>query len=182
MATKQTDGVSDVTAQSTVNDGGVMKANGTTSSGVVSNVGTPRADLGVFGSTVINNDSADPALSAGVFGYDNERPIAKKITTSLSTVDNDYLRSTAGNPGGIRSIHKIETVTTRKLTTAIRENKWNEYSGKFDEGFPEISTDGFGEDKAANPTREVPGQLTYVAGNENTILVPKNDQYKPRTN
>jgi hypothetical protein len=182
MATTQTDGTSPVTKQSTVNDGGVMKANGTTSSGVVSNVATPRSDLGVFGSTVIDNDSADKALAGGVFSYDNERPIAKKTTTSLSTVSNDYLRSTAGNPGGIRSIHKVEAVTTRKLTTAIRENKWNEYSGRFDTGFPEVVVDDFGNDKAANPTREVPGQLTYVAGNENTILVPKNDEYKPRTN
>jgi hypothetical protein len=195
MATKQTDGVSDVTAQSTGNDGGVMKANGTVGSGVVSSVGTPRADLGVFGSTVIDNDSADPALSAGVFGYNNERPIAKKTTLSLSTVSNNFLATGAGNPGGIRSIHKIESIRTRKLTTAIRENKWNEYSGKFDTGFPEVSEDVFYKidtngivigdepiDKAANPTRQVPGQLTYVAGNENTILVPKNDEYKPRTN
>jgi hypothetical protein len=177
MATKQTDGVSDVTTQSTSNNSGVMKANGTVASGVVSSVGTPRADLGVFGSTVINNDSADPALSSGVFGYNNERPIAKKITTTLSTVDNDYLRSTAGNPGGINSIHKTESATTRKLTTAIRENKWNEYSGKFDLGFPEVVVDSFGNDKAANPTRQSPGQLVYRDGSAN----PVTDAYKSKT-
>ena len=181
MATKQTDGVSDVTAQSTSNDGGVMKANGTVSSGVVSSVGTPRTDLGVFGSTVIDNDSSDKALLGGVFGYNNERPIAKKITVSLSTVSNDFLVSGAGDPANIRSIHKIESVRTRKLTTAIRNNKWNEYSGEFDSGFPQVQVDSFGEDAAANPTREVPGQLNYIAGNENTILVPKSDTYKPKT-
>jgi hypothetical protein len=177
MATVQIDGVSAVTKQSTINDGGAIKANGTTSSGVVSSVSTPRVDLGVFGSVVLDNDTADKALEDGVFRYDNERPIAKKTTTSLSTVDNDYLKSTAGNPGGINSIHKIESVTTRKLTTAIRENKWNEYSGKFDLGFPEVVVDNFGNDKAASPTRQSPGQLIYRDGSANPVI----DSYKPKT-
>jgi hypothetical protein len=178
MATVQTDGVSVVTPQSTSNDGGTIKANGLVTSGVVSSISTPRSDLGVFGSTVLDNDSADPALSAGVFAYNNQRPVAKKITTSLSTVSNDYLRSTAGNPGGINSIHKIESVTTRKLTTAIRTNKWNEYSGKFDVGFPQVSTDSFGTDDAANPTKSVPGELVYRDGSP----TPVTDTYKPKTN
>jgi hypothetical protein len=190
MATVQIDGTSPVTPQSTVNDGGAMKANGTTSSGVVSNVSTPRADLGVFGSAVLDNDAADKALPGGVFGFDNKRPIAKKTTTSLSTVNNDYLKSTGGNPTGIRSIHKIESIITRKLTKAIRENKWNEYSGKFDLGFPEVSEDVFYKidsngividnepiDKAANPTRQVPGELIYRDGSAN----PVTDTYKPKT-
>jgi hypothetical protein len=180
MATIQVNGNSS-TPTSTNNDGGVIKANGSVNSGVVTSVSTPRSDLGIFGSTVIDNDSADKALLGGVFGYDNERPIAKKTTVSLSTVSNDFLVSGAGDPTNIRSIHKIESVTTRKLTTAIRDNKWNEYSGDFDSGFPEVQVDSFGVDAAANPTREVPGQLNYIAGNENTILIPKSDTYKPKT-
>jgi hypothetical protein len=177
MATVQIDGTSPATKQSTVNDGGAMKANGTATSGVVSSVSTPRADLGVFGSTVLDNNTADKALSDGVFRYDNKRPVAKKTTTSLSTVDNDYLKSTGGNPVGINSIHKIERINTRKLTTAIRENKWNEYSGKFDLGFPEVVVDNFGNDKAANPTRQTPGELVYRDGSANPVI----DSYKPKT-
>jgi len=177
MATVQTDGISAVTPKSTSNDGGAMKANGTVSSGVVSSVATPRENLGVFGSAVLDNDDADKALFTGVFAYDNQRPIAKKVTTSLSTVDNNYLKSTGGNPVGINSIHKIESVNTRKLTTAIRENKWNEYSGKFDLGFPEVVVDNFGNDKAANPTRQAPGELVYRDGSANPVI----DSYKPKT-
>lgn len=180
MATIQVNG-NPSTSTSTNNDGGAIKANGSVSSNVVTSVSTTRPDLGVFGSTVIDNDSADKALLGGVFAFNNERPIAKKTTMSLSTVSNNFLVSGAGDPTNIRSIHKIESVTTRKLTTAIRDNKWNEYSGDFDSGFPEVQVDSFGEDAAANPTREVPGQLNYIAGNENTILVPKSDTYKPKT-
>jgi hypothetical protein len=180
MATKQVNG-SDSTPISTNNDGGVIKANGSVNSGVVISVSTPRTNLGVFGSTVLDNNSADKAVDEGVFAFNNEGPIAKKISATIGGLPNDFLRSGAGDPANIRSIHKIESVTTRKLTTAIRTNKWNEYSGEFDAGFPEVQVDSFGEDAAANPTREVPGQLNYIAGNENTILVPKSDTYKPKT-
>jgi hypothetical protein len=181
MATKQTDGLSDVTSASTDNNGGTIKANGAVS-GTFQATATTLEKTGVFGSTVVDNDSADKALSSGTFAYDNERPVAKKTTTTLAGVAEDFLQSGAAAPSTRRSIHKIESVRTRKLTTAIRTNKWNEYSGEFDSGYPETSTDSFGTDDAANPTRNVPGELTYIAGNDNTILVPKNDDYKSRTN
>lgn len=189
MATKQIDGVTDVTPTSTDNNGGTVKANGLVS-GTFQATATTQEKTGVFGSTVVDNNSADKALGAGTFAYDNERPVAKKTTTTLAGVAQDFLQSGASAPETIRSIHKIESVRTRKLTTAIRTNKWNEYSGEFDSGYPEVSVDSFGSDNAANPTRETPGELTFIGqsvsdgstSTVDTILVPKNEDYKPKTN
>jgi hypothetical protein len=177
MATVQVDGTSSVTTTSTDNNGGTIKANGAVS-GTFSASSVTQSKTGVFGSTVVDNDSADKALSAGTFAFDNNSPVAKKITTSLSGVSNTVLLSGAGNPGGIRSIHKIESIETLKLTTAIRENRYNEFSGEFDAGYPELSTDNFGSDDAANPTRSVPGELVYRTGAKE----PVTDEYKAKTN
>lgn len=125
-------------------------------------VATSREDVGVFGSTVIDNNDADKALNAGVFAYDNEKPIAKRLTTSLSTVSNDYLLSGAADPTERRSIHKLEVLRSRLATTAIREGHWNEYTGQYDPGYPLVVTDSLGTDNAANPTRAVPGILAYA--------------------
>lgn len=202
MATKQTDGLTDVTFNSTDNNGGTVKANGSVG-GTFQSTQLSQNKVFVFGSTVVNNDSADKALEDGVFAYDNEHPVAKKVTTTLSGVPNDFLRSGASAPGTIRSIHKLEVVRTRRLTQAIRLNKFNEYTGKFDPGYPQgsstpddfynISTNSLqatSTDNAAEPTRDNPGELTYIGQSvsdgsttvSNTILVPKNDDYKPRTN
>ena len=100
------------------------------SSTLLDNVNVYRYNDNVFASTVLDNDSADKALSAGTFAYDNQRPVAKKVTTSLSGVSNTVLRSGASQPGLIRSIHRQEKVRTTRLTTAIRAGYWNIYSSK----------------------------------------------------
>lgn len=159
------------------NGGSVAKAS---DSYLLDGVAVSRYNGGVFGSTVIDNldqDIADKALSAGTFAYNNQRPIAKKTTTTISGVSNDFLASGAAKPSLVQSIHKIqvlgmgyaEGVRTRKLTSAIRAGKWNEYSGEFAAGYPQASTDIFSldptyKDVAANPTRLVPGRLTYKTG------------------
>lgn len=125
-------------------------------------VAVSREDVGVFGSTVVDNNDADKALGAGVFAYDNESPVAKRLTSSLSTVSNDYLLSGAADPTGRRSIHKLEVVTSRLQTTAIREGRWNDYTGQYDPGYPLVVTDTYASDNAANPTRSVPGRLAYA--------------------
>jgi hypothetical protein len=176
MATAQTNG-SASTSSSTDNNGGTIKANGS-GSGTFNASKTAQNKTGVFGSTVVDNNVADKALSAGSFAYNNARPIAKKTTDSLSGVANTVLQSGAADPNGRKSIHKIESVVTRKLTTAIRNNKWNEYSGEWEAGFPQSSTDNFGNDDAANPNSSVPGELTYKTG----AKLPVNDDYKAKTN
>jgi len=175
MSTAQING-SAVTSTSTVNNGGTMLANGTANTALES-INTARENVGVFGSTVVDGDSADKAVSAGTFAYDNEAPISKRITTELAGVASDVLATTGSNPELVRSIHKLETLRTRRLTTAIRNNKWNEYSGEWDAGFPVTATDSLSTDTAANPSRTVPGKLNYFLGS-----APVSINYKARTN
>ena len=65
-----------------------------------------------------------------------------------------------------------------KITSGIRANKYNRYTGKWDSGYPQSSTDTLANDTAANPTRAVPGQLTYKLGQR--VPVTNND-YKAKT-
>lgn len=187
MAIQQING-DPVTANSTKNDGGSVLNGGNTQE--LNSIDLGYSDVGVFGTAVIDGDDTDKALAAGTFSYNNQKPVAKRVTEELSGVENNYLQTGAGDPGNIRSIHKIEYITTRKLTTAIREGKWNEYSGEFDSGYPEVVeeamyhianngtvVDGEPIDDAANPTRTAPGELVYKTG----APVPVRDDYKEKT-
>lgn len=176
MATKQTDGTSDVTASSTVNNGGTMVASG---SSTVLNSQTPAPEkVGVFGSTVIDGTDTDKAVSAGTFAFNNQEPLTKRVTTSLAGVSNDSLKTTGSSPDNLRSIHKLETLRTRRLTTAIRANAWNEYAGTWEAGYPVTAVDTLESDVAANPSKAVPGKLNFMYGNP----VPEGTNYKAKTN
>lgn len=189
MATVQTDGTSSVTSTSTINDGGVVTANGTASSNILRSQPTAAAQAGVYSNVVVNNNTADPALASGTFAYNNQRPTAVKTSSTLSGVSNTFLRSGANDTDNARSIHKLEKIRTRRITTGIRNNKWNKYTGAWDSGFPVNVVDNFwsisantgvatSSDDAAAPTRSAPGELTYMIGNPN----PKTDDYKAKTN
>lgn len=175
MATQTVNGGT-VTASTTKNNHGVAKNVGVTAS-VLSNQVLGSSNVGVFGSTVVDNDSADKALTAGTFKYDNQSPVSKRVTTALSGVSNTYLLSGAAVPGLVRSIHKLETVRTRRLTTAIRAGALNIYTGVINPA-PTVAVDTFATDEAATPTREVPGELAYKTG----APVPVQDEYKAKTN
>ena len=179
MATLQIDGSSAVTTNSTNNNGGSMLANGTVSSNVVTSISTAFVHGNVFASTVLDNGHADEALDAGTFAYNNQRPVAKRTTSTISGVSNTVLRSGAGQPADIRSIHKVETVRTRRFCTAIRANKYNRFTNTFDGGFPVVATDDMDQatDVASNPTRDVPGHLTFKGGQP----LPVSVNYKPKT-
>jgi len=174
MSTQQVNG-SAVTASSTINDGGSVLNGGSTV--VLNNVSLGYSDVGVFGSSVIDGTDTDKSIDAGTFSYENQRPIAKRITTELAGgVSNTTLQSGASQPGLIRSIHKLEVVRTRRLTTAIRAGEWNIYSGTFGVD-PTVAVDTFAEDQAATPSRSVPGELTY----KTSAPVPVQDDYKEKT-
>lgn len=173
MATQQVNG-SAVTATSTNNKGGAVVNGGTTT--LLDTVELGYSNVGVFGSSVIDNNDADKALSAGTFSYSNQKPVAKRVTTTLSGVSNTVLRSGADQPGLIRSIHKLEVVRTRRLTTAIRAGDWNIYSGSFSTP-PTVAVDTLATDEAATPTRSVPGELVYKTG----APTPVQDNYKAKT-
>jgi hypothetical protein len=159
-------------------NGGAVTRGGTVASNLLDNVNVYRTNETVFGSTVLDNDWANEALSAGTFAYNNQSPVAKRLTDSLSGVSNTVLLSGAAVPANVRSIHKLETLRTRRYTAAIRAGKYNEYTGEFDAGFPVVAVDTLATDNAANPTRSAPGQLTYKGG---ALLPVTNNDYKPKT-
>lgn len=190
MATVQKNGSSAVTSTSTVNNGGVMTANGTSASNKLRSENTASNPVGVFASTVVSGVNTAKPLSGGTFAYNEQRPVAKKLTSTLAgTVSNTFLRSGAEDPGDLRSINFQTKVRTQRTTTAIRANKWNECLGVWESSYPVNTTDNFfnpatsgssstSTDEAAQPTRLVPGELTYLQGNP----VPKLDNYKAKTN
>jgi hypothetical protein len=103
-----------------------------TSSTKLDNVGVSRYNKEVFASTVLNDDVSDKAVSAGTFAYNNQSPVAKKVTISLAGVSNTVLRSAADQPGLIRSIHKREAYRVVKRATAFRKGYWDPFYGKFE--------------------------------------------------
>ncbi len=162
------------------NNGGVIKKGGN-----VANVdlfaSTPvvyENEREVMGSVVLDNSWANKAVNDGTFAHNTQRPIAKKVTITLGGVANTVLRSGAARPELVKSINKLETLRTRRFTTAIRENKYNRYTGQFDAGYPVVAVDSLATDNAANPSRTLPGQLVFKTG----AKVPVSSDYKPKTN
>lgn len=177
MATLQTDGISAVTSTSTDNNGGTIKSNSTTLTGTFQISQITQPETAVFGSTAIDGTDTDPALSGGVFAYNNESPISKKLSTSLSTVSNSVLLSGAAQPALVRSIHKLEVLRTRQATKATRENRFNIYTGKYDSGYPLVVVDSLGTDNAAIPTRSNPGSFNYKYAAPSIV----SDNYEAKT-
>lgn len=174
MAIQQVNG-SVVTKSSTNNNGGSVLNGGSTAE--LQSVDLGYSNVGVFGSSVVDGTNTDKALSAGTFSYTNQSPVAKRLTNALSGVSNSYLQSGASVPGNVRSIHKLEVLRTRKLTTAIRAGDWNIYSGQWSTE-PSVVVDTLASDDAASPSRSMPGELTYKTG----APVAVQDDYKPKTN
>jgi hypothetical protein len=135
------------------------------------------------GSVVVDGADTDEAVSAGTFAYNNDRPVAKRVTDSLSGVSNNFLLSGAGRPDLIQSVHKIEGIRTRRVATAVRAGYWNIYSGTWSTN-PTNANDSFtGSDSTANDyaarvSRSFPGNLTYKLGNPAVVTVA----YAEKTN
>lgn len=129
------------------------------------------------GSVVVDGTDTDPALSGGTFAYNNAAPVAKRVTVSLATVNNTVLRSGASVPSLTKSVHKIESIVTRRLATAIRAGYWNIYSGTFSTN-PTVATDTFHKavssatyiDKVANVSPSNPGVAVYKTGAANPVV------------
>lgn len=161
---------------------GTMKANGTPTSNVVESVKTVSPKVDAFGSQVVEDsvtvkDYAGKAVSGGTFAHNHVKPISSLITTELAGVSNNSILTPGNDGDSIRSINKLETLRTRKLTSAIRANKYNRYTNEFDAGFPAVQVDSLASDNAATPTASVPGELTYMSGSK----TPYNDNYKAKT-
>lgn len=129
------------------------------------------------GSLVIDGDSSDKAVTGGSFAYNNQAPVARRLTKKLSGVSNTVLLKAADQPSLVDSVHKLEVVTTNKVATAIRAGYFNLYTGKWTNA-PSSSSDNFGNDNAARVNRANPGRLTFKTGKPSITTVG----YKAKTN
>jgi hypothetical protein len=182
MATIQQGG-SSVTATSTRNAGGaVVRAKNTT---LVDGVGVGGSTLGFSGSRVLVGTDVAKAVSAALIAYNTRQPVGMKVSSTIGGQANTALRSGALVPSQIRGIHKLESVLTRRELTAIRAGKFNFYTGQWDAGYPVVTNDrgttgtagvlvdssNVYKDKAATPTRAVPGRLTFKGSSRNAVTV-----------
>ena len=161
MATIQQGG-SAVTAVSTKNNGG-SSVNAGSKSTQLDGISLGRTVFGAFGSTVVNGTNTDPANGSGVFAYNNISPIAMRSSKVLAGLANTKLLSGASVPSLTTGIHYINSIRTRRLTTAIRAGYWNIYSGTFSSA-PTVAVDTFYTDEAATVSRSSPGTLAYLVG------------------
>jgi hypothetical protein len=195
MATVQINGSSAVTGTywsgtSTKNNHGVAVNTGSYSS-ILSSRSVANSPTTVFGSTVVPasstvNDYADKALSGGTFRYNNQRPLAVRLTSTISGVSNTVLRSGALVPSLVTSINRsrvkngsnvlVDGVRTRRDTTAIRAGNFNFYTGKFSVA-PTVAADTYTTDSAATVGRSAPGQLVFRTGSK----VPVTKNYPAKT-
>ena len=84
-----------------------------------------------IGSVVVDGNDTDEAISASTIAYNNQSPIAMRLTTTISGQSNTVLRSASNAPGQLRSINKRESYKVNKLSTAYRKGYWDPYLGKF---------------------------------------------------
>jgi hypothetical protein len=182
MAIIQQGGTS-VTTTSTKNAGGsVVRAKDTS---LVNGVAIGGSNLGFSGSRVLVTKDVAKAVSAALIAYNTRQPVGMKVSSTIGGQANTVLRSGADIPSQIRGINKLESVLTRRELTAIRAGKFNFYTGKWDAGYPVVTndtgttaTDGVlvdasnvYKDKAATPTRAVPGRLTFKGSSKNAVTV-----------
>ena len=99
-----------------------------------------------IGSIVSNTSDIDPALTDGIFAFNNDRPVGKKVTDSLASVQNDYLLSGAAEPNLIRSINSIEEIRTRQYTSSVRNKTYDYINNVFESGYPILQLDNLGND------------------------------------
>lgn len=192
MATQQING-DPVTTVSTKNNSGTISSFGANSGTFFLN--SPVSDsVDAFGSTIVDGSYVDPANAAGTFAYNNDRPIAIKLTNSLAEVANDFLLSGANDMASFKGINNQlvndqdlavidDGVRTSRQTKAIREGKFDIYSGKFEAGYPVTEVDFFlgadnsSGDKAGKPSRAVPGSLAFKSG----VSQPTVQNYEKKT-
>lgn len=160
MATVQVNG-SSTTASSTKNSGGVAVKVGSLST-TLSNRSVKGVNVGVHGSVVVDGTDTDKAVSAGVFAYSARRPVAKRVSDSLSTVSNKVLLTGAAVPSLQTGINRLEGVITNRTSTAFRAGNFNLYTGKYSS--VTTASDSFGNDTEARVTRSAPGRLVYRIG------------------
>lgn len=181
MAIANSNGVNYILPPNVTNSGAVnnrgSSAKATANSKTLKNVSVSRSQT-TIGSIVIDGRDTDKALSAGTIAYNNSKPVAMRISSTISGQPNTVLLSGADIPGQVRSIAKRESYKVTKIATALRSNRFNRVTGAWDAGYPASGTETPGTDTAASPTRSSPGQLTYKGG---SLIPVTNNDYKAKT-
>lgn len=129
------------------------------------------------GSIVIDGDDTDKALDSGVFAYNHRNPVAKRVTTSLASVDQSFLLSGASVPSLTQSVHKLESIVTRRTSTSFRAGEFDIYTGSYSVA-PTVATDTFHKavvgttyvDSVANVSRTNPGKAVYLSGSKKPVV------------
>jgi hypothetical protein len=172
-----------------------------TSTSKLDGVATSRTNFDVFGSTIVDTNDVNPIFDPAVytdfkFPHNHVKPIGMRIKPGTAPNGEaiaiaDYILESAANvPWQIQSIHYQtacamgcgQGVKTRRFTTAIRENHYNRFTGKWDAGYPVVETDfwlgidGGSGDTAATVTRSVPGRLVFKTGK----YVPVSQDYEAK--
>lgn len=121
-----------------------------------------------YSSVPVQNNDSQKALNSSnfVFAYNNQDALVKGFTVILNTISLDHDLKTPGTKDTslTTAIHGKFGEVNRLDTTAIRQNRYNEYTGKFELGYPGVSEDNFGNDVAALPSRANPGILSFTLG------------------
>lgn len=158
----------------TVSGGAVTKATTKNNHGVAINVGSTSTVLSTralgdavrdtYGSKVVDGSTTDKAVSAGTFAYNNQEPTAQRLANTKGGVASTNLLN-AADVSANRSVNKRQSVITRKIATGIRAGEYNLYTGLWSVTPVEVDDSAMvANDVAANPSRSVPGKLTYKLG------------------
>jgi hypothetical protein len=182
MATIQQNGSATTRYTTKNNSGSVLRAKNT---GLVHGVSVGGTNLSFIGSRVLVTKDIAKAVSAALIAYNTRQPVGMKVSSTIGGRSNTALKSGADVPSQIRGINKLESVLTRRELTAIRAGKFNFYTGKWAAGYPVVTNDtgttgtagvlvnasNVYTDKAATPTRAVPGRLTFKGSSRNAVTV-----------
>lgn len=124
--------------------------------------------------------------------FNKGKQIIIGVTDNFADVPNSKILGGASNSANGPSIKQSDTMQEKFIKTAIREGNWNQYSGVFETvnvaysgGWDNTTNSDQAAgliasttDNAANPSGEVPGELSYKTSSPN----PVQDDYKPKRN
>jgi hypothetical protein len=166
------------------NEGGVVLKGGNLSDvqnylNLVSLIGNYESNDYPYSSSPVELNTLTKKAIVGVFAYNRSRPLTKGTTAvvNIDHVDHDLKTPGTADVSIDTNIHAMTKNRNRLDTTAIRNNKYNTVTGKFDEGYPVVSVDQFGNDNATLISRENPGRLSFSTGK---VIVSQN--YNSKTN
>jgi hypothetical protein len=148
------------------NDSGVV-LRAATAGTVLNNVAIPLdPDSLPFASTVAQTSNVQGLLAGGEFAYDNNKPLIKGYTNSINNFSPAEGINSTGNANSenTSAIHPVSFVRTRLVRTAFRDGRFNNFTGKFDAGYPDVQLDDLLVDVAANPSRAEPGRIHFTYG------------------